>query len=298
MTNSEILVTGSTGLSGSIILRELAERAVPVRALVRDPEKVGELANYPNVEIFKGDMLKPESLRDALNGVERALMISSAQDRMVEAQQSFTDAALRAGVRHVIKYSGQDSGIGFNAQNFIAGRQHENLEDYLVNSGLAWTILRPSQFMQYYLPSTSTGVSLEEKALVLPIDQAKLSPVAIEDVAKVCAALLTEDGHEGRIYEMTGPDALTMTEACEIISRVTKVDFKYVNISLEEYEDALRIKGAPELAIQILTEISKERMKCVESHVKLTTHARFDVRPTNFAEFVYKNVGAFTDQLV
>jgi uncharacterized protein YbjT (DUF2867 family) len=293
-TRPSILVTGSTGWSGSLVLRALAARNVPVRALVRDPRKARVVAGYPNVEICIGDMLDHESLRDALHGVDRALMISSAADRMVETQESFIAAARATGVRHVIKYSGADSGIGFNSQNFVAERQHQNLEDVLVGSGLEWTILRPCQFMQFYLPGTLTGVDLDERSLTLPIGDAQLAPVDIDDVAEVCVGLLTEDGHEGRIYEMTGPDAMTMADTCAIISRVTGRGFAYQPVSLDEYAAALRAKGLPDVVVQILSEISRERAKCVESHVKLSTHHRFGVRPTNFAEFVYKNLDAFT----
>ena len=110
-------------------------------------------------------------------------MISGASEKMIEAQQTFTDAAKDAGVTHIIKYSGVDSGIGFNSQNFISQKEHENLEDYVINSGLEWSILRPSQFMQFYLPGTPTGVILEKDALILPLNNAKLSPVDIWDVA-------------------------------------------------------------------------------------------------------------------
>ncbi|MEO6868328.1 MAG: SDR family oxidoreductase [Ginsengibacter sp.] len=290
---ASILVTGATGLSGSIVIKELAKQNTPVKALVRNIDKAKKFEAFPNVEICVGDMLKPETLKLALDGVEKILMISSAFEKMIETQQTFTNAAKDSGVKHIIKYSGADSGVGFNSQNFISQKEHENLEDYVVNSGLDWTILRPSQFMQFYLPGTSTGVTLEENALILPINKAKLSPVDIADVAKVCACLLTQDGHQNKIYEMTGPDALTMTEACEIISEIIGRKITYLNISLEDYKKTFINRGAPEKIVRVLEEISRERAKCLDSHIKLETHKRFGVRPTNFAEFIYKNAFVF-----
>jgi uncharacterized protein YbjT (DUF2867 family) len=295
-SNSNLLVTGATGLSGSIVVREFAKQNIPIRILVRSSEKARRLKRNINVEIFEGNMLSPDTLQTALNGVTKVLLISSAIEKMVETQETFIDAARSAGVRHIIKFSGRESGIGFNSQNFISTREHENIEDYLVNSGLQWTMLRPSQFMQTYLPGKPTGVNLKQNALILPLKNAMLSPVDLEDVAKVCMHLLTEDGHEGKVYEMTGPDAMSTDEVCEIISNIIGRKISYVRISLDEYKDALSNSGALSAErINSLLQLAKERSKCAESYVKLNTHKRFGIRPTNFAEFIYKNAAAFNE---
>jgi uncharacterized protein YbjT (DUF2867 family) len=289
---TKILVTGASGLSGSLVIKECVRQNIPVSALVRSNEAAKELAKYPNVKVYVGDLLVPETYQDVLRGIEKALLISSAFEKLVQTQQTFIDTAKKAGVQHIIKYSGAESGIGFNAQNFIGTKNHENIEDYLVHSGQAWTLLRPSQFMQMYLPSAPTGVNLERDALILPYGSAKLSPVDLEDVAKVCVRLLTTDGHENKIYEMTGPDAVDMNEACEIISRVVTRKIRYSPLPLERYIKDITGK-VPEERLAILSQIAKERAKCIDSHVKLDTHKLFNVRPTNFAEFIYKNVNAF-----
>lgn len=292
-TKASILVTGATGLSGRLVIKAFEEKGIPVRALVRNRALAPELESYRHVTIYEGDMLQPATLQAALNGVEKALMISSAAKQLVATQQSFVDAAKAAGVTHVVKYSGADSGIGFNSQNFIAQKEHENAEDYLVRSGLTWTLLRPSQFMQMYFPGRPAGVDMDKGELPLPFNRGRLSPVDIADVAAVCVQLLTQDGHAGKIYEMTGPDALDMDEVADIISGITGTRIRYNNLSPEAYEKKLVALGVPPAGIRILTEIARERSKCIESHIKLDTHKRFGVRPTNFAEFVYRNIAAF-----
>ena len=92
-----ILVTGGTGLAGSAVMRELVRHNAPVRALVRDPAKADVLRAAGNVEVVVGDMLRPETLAPALRGVTRALMISSADANLVEAQRTFIDSAHDAG---------------------------------------------------------------------------------------------------------------------------------------------------------------------------------------------------------
>src|ERR1700692_2701485 len=110
-----ILVTGATGLSGSAVIREFARQQTPGRALRR---------------------------------VYRILLISSADQQMVEAQYTFIDAAKKAGVRHIVKFSGLGAALG---SPFLFTQMHAESERYLEGSGLGWTHLRPSQFMQVYL---------------------------------------------------------------------------------------------------------------------------------------------------
>src|SRR5262249_35330474 len=150
-----------------IIVQEFARRGIPVRALVRSRTKASLLETLPGVEVVEGDMRRPETLGRALKGVDRALMISSSDPQMIETQSSFIDASKKAGVRHVVKFSGKESSIGFNPANFRFTRMHEEIERYLESSGLGWTHLRPSQFMQVYLREVPTIVT--KSAIFLPI---------------------------------------------------------------------------------------------------------------------------------
>jgi uncharacterized protein YbjT (DUF2867 family) len=288
-----ILVTGATGRSGSAVIREFARRSEKVRGLVRNRTKAREFETLPTVEIVEGDMLRPETLGAALQGVDRVLMISTSDRQIVEAQCTFIDAAKKAGVRHIVKFSGKESGIGFNPEHFRSTRMHEQIERYLEKSGLAWTHLRPSQFMQFYLPQTPTGVDIAENALILPMENAKLSPVDIEDIAKVAFELLHSEGHEGMSYDMTGPGALTMTEAAKQISRAIGKTVRYVNVTLEEKRRALLAAGMPPEYIDVLNELFSVRRKCSESRVYLGTHEAFGVQPTTFASFASRNAAMF-----
>ena len=290
---AKVLITGASGLSGSIVVNEFLSQNISIRILVRNPDKVKHLKNNDNVDIFVGDLLKPETYSAALQGVDKALLISSAFEDMVSTQKTFIDAARKAGVSHIVKYSGGCSQIGFIARKFLPMIEHEDIEDYLVNSGLKWTIVRPDQFMEYYLPMTPTGVDLKTDSLILPYNNSKVAPVAITDVAKVCVKILMEDGHENRIYDITGPDAIVMEEACAIISEAIKRKITFNDISLADYEKMLSGMGVQGKTLEILMQISKERRKCIDATIRLDTHKLFGVRPTNFAEFMYRNAAAF-----
>jgi len=293
-----LLMTGTTGLSGSIVVREFARQDVPIRALVRSQAKAQalELDRLPTVQLVAGDMLRPDTLEAALHDVHRVLMISSARERMVDTQCTFIDAAKRAGVRHIVKFSGAESGIGFNPEAFRGTRWHEEIERYLEKSGLAWTHLRPSQFMQLYLREPPTVAA--NGALIRPMGKSQLSPVDIEDVAKVAVALLTSKGHEGKRYDMTGPETLTMTDVAARLSQAVGDTIRYVDIPSADYRPALLAAGIPQDFVEILDEIYAERRKRPQSRVDLSTHEALGVRPTTLAEFARRNAAALRPQSV
>jgi uncharacterized protein YbjT (DUF2867 family) len=125
------------------------------------------------VELVEGDMLKPDTLEEVLDDVERVLLISSPDQHLVETQCTFIDAAKRAGVRHIVKFSGMGC---WSDSTFRFARMHAEVERYLEGSGVAWTHLRPSTFMQTHLRDAVPTIS-HDGTLNLPMGDAQLSPV-------------------------------------------------------------------------------------------------------------------------
>src|SRR5205823_591100 len=205
-----ILVTGATGKSGREIVKQLSAAGAQVRALVRDPTKAAWLTELPGVEIIQGDLSKPETLDAAFVGIERALLLPAPTPNSVAEQANFIEAAVRAGTPHVVKFSavGADASA---AEGFA--RWHGLGEEQLKASGLAYTILRPALFMQELL-NTWGG----QRTIYLPMGDMRQAPVDTRDIAAVAVKTLTEDGHAGQTYELTGPEALTYTEIAAQIS--------------------------------------------------------------------------------
>jgi uncharacterized protein YbjT (DUF2867 family) len=286
-----ILVTGATGLNGSTAIREFVRRREPVRALVRSAAKAASGGAPANIEVVEGDMLRPETLGDALDGVDRVLMISTADAQLAETQRSFIDAAKRADVRHIVKFSGRGASL---ETPFRFNRMHAEVERYLEQSGLEWTHLRPSQFMQVYFREASTIAS--EGVFYLPLEDARLAPVDVEDIAKAAFALLHGEGHEGKAYEMTGPEALTMDEVAERLSTVLGKPIRYVNVAPDEKRRTLLSAGVPPAFADAMDELFRERRKGAESTVNLSTHEALGVRPTTFEEFARRNAAVFQGQ--
>jgi uncharacterized protein YbjT (DUF2867 family) len=284
-----LLLTGATGAAGSLIAREFINQQEPVRVLVRDRTNAQWLENVPTVEIVSGDMSDRSGLTPALEGVERVLMISSPAMNMVETQSTLVDACKSAGVRHVIKFSGLDARP---ETRFPFGRMHWEIEQQLERSGLAWTHLRPTGFMQEYLREAPSIIN--DGALYLPLADVRLNPVDLIDVAKVAFLVLRDGGHEGETLPLTGPEALTITAIAEHISSAVGKAVRYVPISAAQRRQALIAHGVPAELADALDEQVTERLKGgLESKVDLSTHRRFNVRPTTFSQFARRNARAF-----
>jgi uncharacterized protein YbjT (DUF2867 family) len=288
-TSGSILVTGATGVAGSAIVREFIRSGHPVRVLVRNPARAAALRAFPTVEVMEGDLLKPETLRSALTGVHRALLLSSPDAQLVQAQTSFIDAAASSGVKHIVKFSGLSAAdIG---TPFIFGPMHAEIEAYLQDSGLMWTHLQPSQFMTEYLRELPT--ILAQGALFLPFRDARLVPVDLADIARAAFLLLTTSGHEGKTYAISGPEALSMDEIAQKITVAIGRTIRYVDVPRETRNAALLAAGVPEFFVDALDAQTGERLLGRESTVHLETHQALGLKPTSFSEFAARNASAF-----
>jgi uncharacterized protein YbjT (DUF2867 family) len=280
-----IVVTGASGLNGSLLVARLAGAGTPVRALVR---RADALAPMPNVEIVQGDMLRPETLASALRGVDRAMMISSSAPNMLEVQSSFIDAARRAGVRHVVKLSGIMPELD---SPFRFARMHGQIERHLEASGLAFTHLRAGEFMHAYFRQVPN--ILARGALLLPMADARIASIDVADIVEVAAHVLTSSGHEGKTYRLTGPEALTMTEVAEKLSSVTEKTIHYMDVPPEAAKQAQLASGLPPFQVDAIAELFAERRRGKESTVFADVETLLGRRATTFDTFATRNAAIF-----
>jgi len=203
-----ILVTGATGNVGSELVRALAGMGQPVRALTRGDGRAGF---PPGVEAVSGDLNDPASLRPALRGAAGVFLMPGYADMpgvLAEARQ--------AGVARVVQLSGSSAGID-DPDNAIT-RYMTETEEAVRASGLPWTILRPAAFMSNTLgwaPQLRAGDVV--RAPFATVRQAVTDPA---DIAAVAALALTGDGHEGRVYPVSGPEPLTPADRVAILAQV------------------------------------------------------------------------------
>lgn len=228
-----ILVTGANGSNGTEIVKLLAARSVPVRAMVRDLSRADALS-LPGVEVVTGDFDAPETLHVALAGVKRAFLLTNSSEHAEEQQTAFIEAARQRGVAHLVKLSqihaDKDSPVRFL-------RYHAAVEAAIRESGIAYTFLRPNLFMQGLLAFRST--IKEQNAFYAAAGDAKVSLVDVRDIAQVAVAALTGSGHENKIYDLTGPQALSHAEVASCFSDVLGRKITFVDVPPESMHEAL-----------------------------------------------------------
>jgi uncharacterized protein YbjT (DUF2867 family) len=283
-----ILITGATGTNGLEIVKLLSRSGVHCRALVRSPQNAGLISELPGVDVVQGDMAREESLALALQGVDKALLLSSIGPELAEVQGNFVRAAKRAGVRYVVKFSGMDADVQSEWRFLL---WHGQAEKQLEDSGLAFAHLQPNQFMQVYLRFQPT-IAAQGKFYAASKDS-KVSPVDVRDIAAAAVAVLTGSGHEGKKYVITGPEPLTYAEVADKISVAIGQNVTYVDVPLEAAKKALLDGGAPEWFAEGQMEQFRFRWQGRQSRVTPTIAEVTKKAPTTFDEFAREHASYF-----
>ncbi|MFJ9689135.1 NAD(P)H-binding protein [Streptomyces bacillaris] len=238
-----ILVTGATGNIGRELLRQLhADGLAPgVRALTRDAGRAGPLVPE-GVALVEGDPGRVETLEPALAGVRSLFLLAG-----VGADAPVLDAARSAGVEHVVLVSSITVGTH---PHLGPARANAAVERRLRESGMAWTVLRPTQFASNTL---WWAESVREESLVrVPYAETGLPTVHPADIASVARAALTGPDHRGRTYSLTGPERITPRQQAGELGRVLGREVACVGIGREEAYGPLAAMMGAEVADSVL----------------------------------------------
>ena len=276
-----IYVSGSPGNVGTELVRLLAGRGEQVRLLVHDPE-AAEFA-LPGVETVLGDLAEPESFARTVVGAD-AVFVNSSR-RAISLQANLIAAAASAGVRRIVDLSWM--GAATDSGSEAIGRWHAEVERHLVECGVAYTILRASAFMQNYV-----GQITVNDTIVGTTATGRASLVDARDVAAVAATVLTQQGHEGRTYDVTGPQALSNPEVAAIISRVTGRRVRYVGTTPDLLADGYHRAGLPEWAALDLVAADVYRARGRLAQVTDVVERVGRKKPTTFEAFVHELTAA------
>ncbi len=244
-----ILLTGASGALSSEVARQLAERGVPFRGLIRNPDRAAAIEAMGG-EVAVGDFDDVASLERALEGVDTAFLLAPLVESQASWERTFVDAALRAGLGHVVYLS--MSGADVESPSRF-GRSHAATEEYVRQVGMPYTFLRPNAWMENtlaYLPTIK-----EQNVFFSAIGDAPISHVAVGDIAAAAAAALTGGSPENRVYELTGPEALTFRGIADLLARATGRPIAHVDISAEQSEQYMLAAGLPQWSAEGLTEL-------------------------------------------
>lgn len=280
-----ILVTGATGTVGRDVVKLLSKKGAAVRAGVRDQARARQRFD-DDIALVTFDFENESSFAAALDGVEKVFLLPPLLPNQVELTNAFVDAAKHAGVRRIVKLSA----IGVDGEiQFTVGKWHAANEQHIRELGLAFTFLRPNSFMQNFI----TYFPPRNGAIYLPWGNGTASFVDTRNIASVAAEVLTSDGHEEKIYTLTGPAALAIAEVAEILSETVGREFKYVDVPEDAARYGMLQAGVPKWQVEALMELhainKQNRWSAVTSDVEKVT----GIPPTDFSQFARDHAEKF-----
>ena len=281
-----VLVTGGTGAVGSELLRLLSQAGVATRALTRNPQKAPTL---PGITWVGGDLAKPETLTPAFEGAQKLFLLTSYYEDMVTLQHNAIAAARAAGVTHVVKVSAFAASDHSRAP---IGRWHYQVEKELEESGLGWTILRPHHFMQNLLAQAEYIV--KDGVVYSASGDGKIPYIDPRDIAAVAFVTLTQPGHLGKKYVLTGGEAISYRQAAEIIGATIGKPVRFVDESPDQARARRVREGLPPAVIESALAISAYQRAGGKTVTITNTIADLTGRPPRtVGDFVREHAAAF-----
>jgi uncharacterized protein YbjT (DUF2867 family) len=226
---TKILVTGATGNTGSLVVHELLGKGADVRALVRDEAKAAPLKEA-GAEIVIGDLDDPTTLAAAFEGVDKVYLVAWNGPTGEQQRKNLVEAAKASGSPHVVV----GGALGIKSR-IIDGIDAAN--DMLKDSGLPWTILQPTFFMQNLMGAKQSVA--QGNALYFDLADGKVPMIDIRDIASSAAAVLTSEGHEGKTYDLTGPAAISMNDVAAAFSSALGREISYTAVPTAAAKEAL-----------------------------------------------------------
>jgi uncharacterized protein YbjT (DUF2867 family) len=244
-----ILISGASGNAGGAVLHAAMDAGLPVRAMYRNQKDAA--ASPAGVTAIIADFGDRDSLGRALADVETVYLVCGPVPQLVELESAMISACQAAGVRFVLLNSAL--GAGHYPKSFPSW--HVQVEERLRASGLEYAILRPNGFMQNIVAYNSASIRADH-AFYAAMGDARVSLVDVRDVGAVAAAILREPrAHQGSVYELNGPEAVTNGEVAARISRVAGRGIAFVDIPEEAQRQAMLGAGMPGWQVEAILEL-------------------------------------------
>ena len=228
-----ILFTGLTGAVGTEIIKLLPEYDIRARGLVRNRDRA-EAIRQAGVEVIPGSLEDEDAVSAALQGCDRAFLLMANSRQQLELEKRFVDASVKAGVGHIVKMSA--NGADSNSKALLK-RYHGDAEQYIRESGLRYTLVRPNFFMQNMLHVA--GSIVEQDKFFMPMRAGQVGIVDVRDVAHFVLAVLTGSGHNGKTYEITGPELLSFHDIAGRLSEVMGREISYIDQPASDFKSSL-----------------------------------------------------------
>ncbi|ACU57753.1 SDR family oxidoreductase [Chitinophaga pinensis] len=250
-----ILITGATGHFGKLTIDFLLKKGVKtsqMAAFVRNAEKAADLSKM-GIKVLIGDYNDYDSLVNAFTGIDKLLFVSGTDlPNRTKQHERVLKAATAAGIQHIIYTSGEGKIEGPESPLWTFAEAHIKTEKWLKESGLTYTILKNSLYMEY-IPYFIGNV-LETGTIYLPAGKGKISVALRSEMAEATATILATEGYENKSYHFVNTEAYGYEDVARYITEITGKTINYISPTEEEFRETLKQQGKaiPEEYISIL----------------------------------------------
>jgi len=282
-----ILVTGATSVIGQKLCQLLTENNKSFRAMCR---KEDQLENFrkQGIDAVLGKFEDPESLRSAMKGCTSLFLVSPPTENQLECEMNAINVAKQEQIAYIVKVSASDANL---RSSVPWAKAHAHIDHHLRASGIAWTILKPTAFMQNFLTMTKP---ISKGFLPQVGGNGLVGYIDAQDIGRVAYHVLTEDHHKRATYYLNGPETLDMKEIASQIAEATGKKVRYVQLPSLAFRVLLRVTGASRWLANGLVEqyaevVAKHHdQDLCEDVFRLTNH-----QPRSFLDFAKEHKKAF-----
>ena len=283
-----ILLTGLTTTIGRRVAKRLLKSGHSFTALLRDVDKASDLKSK-KVALVKGDLSKPDSIKKAMDGIENAFLLPPITENQFKLEKNFIDTAKKAGVKHIVKYSA----IGADPKSpSTILKYHGQSEEYLKDSGLTYTLIRPNLFMQNFVDFYGQQIR-KKKEIRLSLKNARCGYVDLRDTARLIKKVLTSNENKNKTYTVTGPESLSCLEITELFSEAMGKKINYVEIKPKEFKKDMMDSGVKEPVAEAYSELYKLIREGLYDQVTDDIYKLTHRQPHTFEEFLDDNIKFF-----
>jgi uncharacterized protein YbjT (DUF2867 family) len=296
-----ILVTSATGTVGSEVVKQLVSSPSSsgyniIRAAVHSQNKADRFRQYRGVEIVNMDYNKPETIADALNHVDKLFLLTLPSPNMADISSSLVkEAKKRNDLKHIVKLSVLEADA---EPGTTIGRLHRQEEKIIEESGIPYTFLRSGAFMQNFVNFFGQTIK-NESAFYLPAGDGRVSFVDVRDIAAVATEILLTKSNgsqqqENKAYDITGHDALSYSQAAEILSGGIGKKISYIDIGEEDARRGMKKMGMEDWLIDAIMELY---YIIRTGHASRTTNAIEQItgrKPVSFEQFIRDYASSFS----
>lgn len=242
-----VLVTGATGGIGKELCRLLAQSHIPARAMCRSQEQLAQFTRI-GLEAVQGDFGHADQIRKAMYGCQQLFLLTPPVPQQAEWERLTIDLAVETGIERIIRVSAADANL---TTRVPWAKAHAEADHHLRSKPIDWTILRPVAFMQNFFESAH---SIAQGVLPHITGEGQLSYIDSRDIAAVARQLLTQQGHQGAVYYLTGPDSLSAGDIAVCLTEALGHPVREVKLAVSAMREQLKSGGLSDWLINAMIE--------------------------------------------